>query len=73
MPALEKSSAGFFMSSHKKEIMFWITLLAIAMAAALVKLGVALVMVSILTGALWATGLALAVGVSYLIWHIRRR
>lgn len=61
------------MSSHKKEIMFWITLLAIAMAAALVKLGVALVMVSILTGALWAMGLALALGASYLIWHIRRR
>ena len=53
--------------------MFWITLLAIAMAAALVKLGVALVMVSILTGALWAMGLVLALGASYVIWHIRRR
>lgn len=73
MPALEESLAGFFMSSHKKETMFWITLLAIAMAAALVKLGIALVMVSILTGALWTTGLTLAVGASYLIWHIRRR
>lgn len=53
--------------------MFWITLLAIAMAAALVKLGIALVMVSILTGALWTTGLALAVATSYLIWRIWRR
>lgn len=53
--------------------MFWITVLAMFIAAALVKLGVALVMVTILSAALWTTGAVLAVLTLFVIWRIRRR
>ncbi len=53
--------------------MFWITVLAFCMSAALVKLGVLLVMVSVLTTALWATGAGLALLASLGIWQLRRR
>jgi hypothetical protein len=53
--------------------MFWITALALFMAGALVKLGVAIVMVSMLTAALWAAGACLAVLLTLIIWLVWRR
>jgi hypothetical protein len=72
LPALEKSSAGFS-SSIQKEIMFWITALGFFMAAALVKLGVSLVMVSLLTAALWGAGACLTVLLLLVVWLAWRR
>jgi hypothetical protein len=53
--------------------MIWITTLALVMAAALVKLGVASVMVSILTTALWATGACIAALLTFVMWQSWRR
>lgn len=53
--------------------MFWICTLALVMAAALVKLGVASVMVSMLSTALWATGACLAVLLAFVMLQAWRR
>jgi Na+/H+ antiporter NhaD/arsenite permease-like protein len=64
---------GFFVFVSRKVFMLWITALGFAMAAALVKLGVALVMVSILTTALWGAGACLLVLLSLVVWLAWRR
>jgi hypothetical protein len=53
--------------------MFWITALALFVAGAFMKLGVALVMVSVLTAALWTTLACMAVLIALLMWKSRRR
>jgi hypothetical protein len=53
--------------------MFWICSLALMMAAALVKLGVAVVMISILTSALWVTGACLALLLAFVLWQSLRQ
>jgi hypothetical protein len=52
--------------------MFWITALALFVAGAFMKLGVALVMVSMLTTALWATLACTALLLALLMWKSRR-
>jgi hypothetical protein len=53
--------------------MFWITALAVLMAAAFVKLGVALVLVSLLSAALWAAGAGVAVLSGLVMWLAWRK
>lgn len=53
--------------------MFWIFSLAIVMAAALVKLGVATIMVSMLSAALWAALACIAVLLTFVMWTALRR
>lgn len=53
--------------------MLWISVLALFMAGALVKLGVAMVMVSILSAALWVAGAGIAVLLSFVMWQSWRR
>jgi hypothetical protein len=53
--------------------MFWITALALFMAGCFIKLGVALVMVSMLTAALWTTLTCIAVLTALVMWESRRR
>jgi hypothetical protein len=71
-PALRKLRAGFSLSIWKGH-MFWITALALLVAGAFMKLGVALVMVSMLTAALWTTLACMALLVAFLIWQSRRK
>jgi hypothetical protein len=51
--------------------MFWITALALFVAGAFMKLGVALAMVSMLTAALWVTSACTAVLAALLMWQSR--
>lgn len=53
--------------------MLWICALALVMAAALVKLGVASVMVSMLSATLWATLACLAALIVFVIWQAWKR
>ena len=53
--------------------MFWISTVALVMAAALVKLGVATFMVSMLSAALWTTLACLAVLLAFVMWQSWKR
>jgi hypothetical protein len=53
--------------------MFWMSSLALVMAAALVKLGVASIMVSMLSAALWAALACLALLIAFVMWQAWRR
>jgi uncharacterized membrane protein YccC len=51
--------------------MFWITALVFFMAGALVKLGATMVMVSMLSAAIYATAACLAALVAFVLWKSR--